>query len=149
MAELPVDVRELLATPSEDIERPRPLADGHYMATINGVPEWLRAQNESQTHICRWNFNNLEECDDVPADANKGMDLSRKELRSDFFITKDAVYRLYDAVDGVLGKKPGVGADERLGDLAGQRVQLGVRQQKDRRTGELRPFNEIYSVVAA
>jgi hypothetical protein len=149
MAELPVDVRELLKKPSDDMERPRPLADGHYIGEVLGQPEFDLTRGEKQTHLVRFNYKILEACDDVAADANAGIDLTRREVRQEFFITPAALYRLGDAVDGILGKAPGVGVDERLPDVQGARVQLRLRERVDRRTGEKTGYNEVVTVVAA
>ena len=152
MAELPVDVRALLSVPAEDMERPRPLADGHYIAEVSGQPEFDQTRPNAegkQTHLVRFNYKVLEECEDVAKDANKGIDLARREIRQEFFITPAAAYRLGDAVNGILGAAPGVGVDERLADVQGARVQIQLRERTDRRTGEKTGYNEVVTVVAA
>ena len=140
--------RELLSQPTDSVERPRPLADGHYIGEMKGHEFGLSRQK--QTPFVRFILTPEEETADVPAGANSGLDLSRRELRKDFYITPIALYRLSDMLDAVLGKQSGRSFDERIPETRGQRVMFAVthRDVTDETTGEiLETYNEIGAIL--
>jgi hypothetical protein len=140
---------ELLKGTADTVERPRPLADGHYIATLRNHE--FGTSSRKQTPFVRFIFVPEEESGDVPAGANDGIDLAKKELRKDLYVTPDALYRLSDLLDAVLGKAPGRPFDERLPETRGVRVMIQVthRDQIDESTGAIvNTFNDIGTVIA-
>jgi hypothetical protein len=140
------DYREMLRQPTESLERPKPLPKGNFIATI-GQHEFGTSRNKGTPYI-RFPLAIAEACADVDPAAIEGIDLSRRELRRDYFITPNALYRLGDMVDAVLGKKPGVNLDERLPDLRGSRVMVTVSQRASEQNSE-EIYNDVDSIVAA
>ena len=141
--------RELLQQSTDQVERPRPVADGHYIGEIRGH-EFDRSRNK-QTPLVRFIMVPLEETTDVADGANAGMELARKELRKEFYITPTAMYRLTDFLDAVLGKTTGRSFDERIPDTRGVRVlfQVTHRDTTDEATGEItNTYNDVGTVIA-
>lgn len=142
--------RELLKQSTDTVERPRPLADGHYVGTIRNHE--FGQSSQKKTPFVRFFLVPTEETQDVPAGANDGLVLEKKELRKDFYITPDALYRLSDFLDATLGQATGRSFDERIPDTRGIRVMFQVthRDQVDEASGEItNVFNDVGTVIAA
>jgi hypothetical protein len=137
--------RELLSQPTDAVERPQPLAAGHYYGEIKSHEFGLSRQK--QTPFVRFVLVPEEATPDVEAGANNGMDLSRRELRKDFYITPTALYRLSDMLDSVLGKETGRSFDERIPETRGVKVLFAVSQRTNDEGTET--YNDIGNVVKA
>jgi hypothetical protein len=137
--------RELLGQATDAVERPRPIADGHYLGSIASHEFGLSRQK--QTPYVRFIINLEQETDDVPTGANGGIDISRREIRKDYFITPTALYRLSDMLNAVLGKETGRTFDERIPETRGARVMLGVGHRDNDDGTET--YNEISTIVRA
>jgi len=129
---------------SATVERPRALEGGHYIGEIKATE--FGTSRQKQTPYLRVLLTPSEETDDVPAGANEGIDLSRKELRKDFYITPASLYRLDDLLNAVLGKD-GRPFDERIPDLRGQRVVFSVTKRDNDEGTET--YNDVGTIVAA
>lgn len=141
--------KELLRTSTDTVERPRPLADGHYIGEIRSHE--FGQSKQKQTPFIMFILVPSEECADVAEGANNGIDLSKKELRKTFYITPDSLYRLSDMLDATLGKATGRSFDERIPETRGTRVMFQVthRDQTDDSGNIVNVFNDIGTVVAA
>src|ERR1700676_4234023 len=105
------DFSKELSVKSDEIERPKALPVGHYYATIRGHE--FNLSRAKQTPFVRFLLAPAEACEDVDAAELAGIDLSRRELRKDYYITPGAKYRLADMLDNVIGQ-PKRTLDERL-----------------------------------
>jgi hypothetical protein len=138
--------RQLLQVSSETVERPRAVAEGHYIGTIKDYIFGVTTQKK--TPYCRILLTPEEETEDVESGANSGIDLSKKEIRRDYYITPAALYMLADMCDAVLGKSDIV-IDERLPDLKGQRVMFGIKHRKnDADETDERVFEYVPTIIA-
>ncbi len=142
---IPATFRQLLATKTDEVDRPRPLAAGHYIGLIKGMEYGVSRQK--QTPYVRLILQATEETADVEEGSNAGMDITRRELTKDYYITPGALYRLSDMLDAVLGKQTGRSFDERLPELRGQVVMFGVTQRlaEDNETR----YNDVTTIVKA
>ena len=142
--------RELLSTKTDEVDRPRAIAIGHYIGVIKNHE--FGTSKRKNTPFVRFNLTPLEETSDIPEGANDGIDLSRRELRRDFYITPAALYRLSDMLDAVLGKQLGRSFDQRIPETRGVRVMFHVtqREQVDEATSEvIEIFNDVGTIIAA
>lgn len=137
--------RELLGQATDAVERPRPLADGHYIGRISGHEFGLSRQK--QTPFVRFILVPEEATADVDAEANNGMVLANRELRKDYFITPNALYRLSDMLDAVLGKETGRSFDERIPETRDARVMIGVTHRSNEEGTET--YNDVATLVRA
>lgn len=137
--------RELLSQKTDTVERPRALAPGHYVGEIK-THEFGQSR-QKQTPYVRFILTPSEETTDVATGANDGIDLSKRELRKDFFITPTALYRLSDMLDAVLGKTQGRSFDERIPETRGVRVMFAVTSRENEDGTET--YNDIGAIVAA
>ena len=142
------EFRELLSLTSETVERPRALAAGHYIGVIRNHEFGV---SRKQTPLVRYFLTPLEEGSDVQPGENDGIDLSKRELRKDFYITHSAMYRLMDMLDAVLGQQRGRPADARIPDTRGVRVMFQVTQRavQDDAGNVTEVFNDVGTIVAA
>lgn len=141
--------RELLSQKADEVERPKPLASGHYIGTIQNAE--LGVSRNKQTPFVRFNIIPSEETQDVPDGANAGIDLSKRQLRKDFFITPTALYRLSDMLAAVLGKQQGRSFDQLIPETRGVRVifQVTQREAQDAEGNVTEVYNDVGSIIAA
>lgn len=137
-----VNFRDLLKFSSETVERPKPLPEGHYNGIISRHEFGL--SKKKQTPFVRFYLQLQEPTGDISPEQLNGIDLSKVELRKDFYITPKSAFMLTDLLDAVLGKDNRL-ADERLPETKGQRVMFGVAQrQNDDATAT---FNDVTTIV--
>jgi hypothetical protein len=141
--------RDLLHVNNDTIDRPQALADGHYIGEIKGHEFGLSRQK--QTPYVRITLTPSEATSDVPEGANvkkngEPIDITKLELRKDFYVTPNAVYRLGDMLNAVLGTD-GRFYDERLPETRGVRVMFAVTH-RDSDDGT-QTFNDVGTIVKA
>lgn len=141
--------RELLKAPTDTVERPRALAVGHYIGDIRSHE--FGTSKQKQTPFVRFIFVPSEETSDVEEGANTGINFTTKELRKDFYITPNSLYRLSDMLDATLGKTTGRSFDERIPETRGTRVMFHVthRDVVDAEGTVTATYEEVGTVVAA
>lgn len=139
-----VNFRELLKQNSTQIERPKALPVGHYYAVITGNSFDLSRQK--QTPFARFMLKLEAPADDVDAEEINGIDVTRRELRKDYYITPGALYRLSDMLDAVVGD-PERDLEERIPETRNVRVLIKVTQRENETKTEI--FNDIDTIVAA
>ena len=136
--------RALLGQATDAVERPKPLAAGHYIGEIKSHEFGLSRQK--QTPYCRFILTPTEETADVTAGENDGIDFSKRELRKDYYITPVALYRLSDMLDAVLGKTSGRSFDERIPETRNVRVMFAVSRRDNEEGTE--SYNDVGNIVA-
>lgn len=139
-------LRELMTQPTDTYERPKALPEGHYKCTILGYE--FQKSRQKQTDFVRVALKIDGIGDDIDATAVDGIDLTRRELRKDYFILLQTMYRFGDFLDAVLGKQPGKNADERLPDIKGASVLAQVTQRPADNDPET-IYNDVGTIVAA
>lgn len=137
--------RALLQGATDQVERPRALANGHYIGTIK--TNEFGTSSQKQTPYVRFLLTPEEETDDVEAGANEGINLANKEMRKDFYITPASLYRLSDFLDAVLGQQSGLSFDERIPQTRSVRVLFHVTSRTSEDGKET--YNDVGTVVAA
>lgn len=137
--------RELLSKPTDEAERPRALAEGHYYGTI--ISHELGTSARKQTPFVRFNIQVEEATADVAEGANDGIDYTTRQLAKTLYITPKSLYRLADTLDAILGKEQGRSYDERIPETRSVRVLMAVTQRPNEDETEF--FNEVGNVVKA
>jgi hypothetical protein len=142
----PTNFRELLTQPTENFKKPPALPEGHYYGTIKGHE--FGKSSKKQTNFVQFNITINGPSDDVDEEAMAEIDLSGgKEVRTTFYITPAAMWRLTDFLNSVLGEEEGRSADDRLPDTTGVDVLVEITQ---RTTDDGRDtFNDVKSVIKA
>ena len=84
----------ILDTPSQEIERPKPLPQGTYTCVINGLPRMDKSAKKG-TEFVEFNLNILAAGEDVDEDALSEMGgIANKSTRITFYLTENSVWRL-------------------------------------------------------
>jgi hypothetical protein len=87
-----VDFKSLLSKPSDSIEKPKLLPEGTYTGMIAKY-EYAESK-EKKTPYVRFLVRLTGFGEDIDPTDQVGIDLSKRELRKDFYITEDALHRL-------------------------------------------------------
>lgn len=146
-ATTPINFRELLNQPTDTAERPRKLPTGHYKGVI-GNHSFDRS-SKKQTAFVEVPVRVTEPTSDVDPVAVAGFDWSNIEVSRRFYITPKAMFMLADMLDAVLGKELGKSYDERLPNIRGANVIIGIVPRRNQDGTENEFGNDITTIVAA
>lgn len=141
------DFSTLLSKPLDSIKRPPPLPAGTYMGTIKSY-EALESK-EKKTPYIRFNLNLVSPGQDIDPNDLNGIDLSKRQLRRDFFLTPDAEYRLKEFLESLGIDTKGRTFQSTLPDSLNQAVQIEVVQRLNQDEPTAPPFNDVKSVSGA
>lgn len=119
----------ILSKKSSEVEKPKPLPAGTYLAIVSGPPKKGEI-GKDKTDVFDYELKLLQPMDDVnQEELNAVGGLADKNIRGRFFLTEKAAYRLKEFCDAC-----GVPEDEKsLGERAalcqGQQVKVLVKQE--------------------
>ncbi len=103
MADKP-NFTELMNKPVEDAEKPKPAPAGTYLATI--IKHEFGTSAKKGTPYLRFDFKLVAATDDVDEDLLEEVGgqefLDKKSMRSEFYLTDDAMYRLREFLEEAL-----------------------------------------------
>lgn len=147
------DFKSILSTRSNEIEKPKPIPIGTYLAMISERPEIKPEVGQNKIPVVEFKLKLMSATEDVDPDmlASYGS-ISGKELRHSFWLTnregEPTVWRLKDFLENTLQIEPG---DREIGDYMLEAVNrtllvtVGHRPSPD---GEM-IYAEIKSVARA
>jgi hypothetical protein len=137
-----VNFRDLLNFKSEEIERPVPCPEGHFIGTCYKIEFGFSKQKK--TPYARFHLRPEEPCADVDMDQLNGLDLSKQELHRDFYLTPKAKYMIADMLDTVFGPDPRT-IDERIDDMKDAKLCFQVTQNTS--DDGTRIFNNVGNIM--
>lgn len=137
-----VDFKALLSKPSDQIERPKPLPAGTYQGIVKSYK--FDESKEKKTPFIRFELGILAAGEDVDPSALVGMDMSKKGLRKDFYLTDDAIYRLDEFVSSIDKYKGPKSLAERVPDTLNAQVLIYVTQRNSQDGTEV--YNDVGNV---
>src|ERR1019366_3144566 len=89
----------ILDTPASDVERPKPLPAGTYDGIVQGLPEFGES-SQKKTPFARFNLSVQSAGEDVdPADIEEIGGIAGKSIKSTYYTTPDALFRLTDFLE--------------------------------------------------
>ncbi len=122
------DFTALLAKPMDQIEKPKPLPVGSYLATI-GQHKFDKAKNEKQTPFVSFPLMLAEPLPDVDAEALAlalgSKTLSEVNMKIDQYLTEDAAWRLKDMLEHA-GVEPGLPLGEAIQQAIGRQIVIVI-----------------------
>jgi hypothetical protein len=121
------DFRTLLQKPMDEIERPKPLPAGTYYGTIAGHK--FDESSQKRTPFVRFTIKLQSAGDDVDAEEVASVDWTKKEVRKDFYLTDDALYRLKGFLESVGVEVEGRALGEAIPDSTNAQVIVEVTQR--------------------
>lgn|SRR5215510_1842712 len=151
-----VDFSQLLKKPAGEAKRPPTLPVGDYPAVIKGYE--VGDSNRNKTPYFRfpivlqdWPKDSSDEWTVVDHEGNASLankadvDLSKRSMRMDFYVTDDALWRFDDFVRSCGINPAGRPYEEILPELVGQPVLAEVQQYLNQQTNET--GNQIRKLV--
>ena len=134
----------LLKRPAGKAPKIKALPDGNYPGIIKSYETGLKSQNG--TELVRFNLG-LTDWADTVADDDKSVtngsgqkemiDLSKRQLRRDFYLTENALYRLDAFLRSLDIDLNGRDYESVLADTVGSSVMVAVGHYTNQKTGEL------------
>jgi len=141
---LPDDIANLLSKPAGEIKAPPPLHPGPYIGIVKNH-ETLKS-SQKQTPFFRFAIDLI-----APAPGNEG-DFSEiefpRQLRMDFYLTPNSLYRLTEFQTKVLGLSESMTAMENVGLMFGRQALFNVKLKPSTKPGDDRVYPEIESAAA-
>jgi len=140
-----VDFRQLLSKPLDDVKRPPPLPGGTYKGRVKGFE--LGESTQKKTPFVRFNLSVESPGEDVPAESLVDIDLTKKSLRRDYFLTEDAYYRVKEFLESLGINTSGRTLDETLPETQNAEVLMTVVLSLNRNDPKAPPYNEVSDIV--
>jgi hypothetical protein len=123
-----VDFTQLLHKAAGEAKRPKPLETGVYGGLVKNYE--IGDNNKNRTPYIRLTLIPTEWPDTASSEIRSEVDLTKRQMRKDFFLTEDSLWRL-DAFLRSCGIEPsGRTYEEVLPELVSQPVQFEVAQFK-------------------
>lgn len=129
----------LLNRRPNEVEKPKPLPVGDFLLSIAKYE--FGESKEKKTPYVRFTLNVLAPGEDVDPDALTGVDLSKKQLRLDFYITEDALWRLTEFLTESLGLDAGLETTQLIDQSVGMSFYGAVTQRPDKNSGAI--YNDV------
>lgn len=150
------DFSHLLKRPAGEAKRPPPLPAGDYYGVIRSWEIGDRNQNRTpyvrlQINLQDWPDSSPDEWSFIDSEhkfitaTKSDVDLSKRQLRRDFFLTDDALWRLDEFIRSCGIDPQGRDYEEILPELVGQPVVVEVQQYLNQSTNET--SNQIGKLV--
>lgn len=133
------DFKDLLKINLDDVEKPKPVPAGTYTGRIAKY-EFNESSNK-KTPFVRYYVQLTGAEADVDSDALEGINLAEKQLRKDYYITKDALYRLKDFLGSCGIEVQGRALGETIPESLNASVILDVKQRNSEDGKDI--FNDV------
>lgn len=122
--------QDILNKPSSEIEAPKPLPVGTYLAVVDGLPEHKQL-GANKTDAFVFNFKFMQPGPDVDTAALqenlKGKSLTDRFIKVNQFVTEDAVWRMKKMLVEGLGIEEGTrGLGEMIPEAMGRQVWITI-----------------------
>lgn len=143
-----VDFSSLLNKQMGTIEAPKNFPAGSYNLIVK--ERSFDVSQQKQTPYVRFVYAVVSPGGDVDQDAwaAANIDLSKRTLRDDFYLTEDALYRLSEHLQNVFGLSPDINLQQAVEMVVGKPCVGHVVETLNKRDPS-RPFNEIKSYSRA
>jgi len=151
-----VDFSRLLKKPAGEARRPPPLPAADYYGVIKGYEVGDNNRNKTpyvrlQVALTQWPDNLADEWTVTDPDGNAhqvtkaDVDLSKRQMRKDFYLTDDALWRLDEFIRSCPVETQGRDYEEIIPELVGQPITVEVQQYLNQSTSEV--GNQVGKVV--
>lgn len=137
---------DILNRPATEVEAPKPLPVGTYLASVKGLPEFNKVGQQDRD-VADFTLVLIQAEDDVDAEDLEayGKTIQGREMRARFFLTEDALYRLKDFMEkcgiDVTDKKKTLA--QLINDVPGSQVKVYVTHRPNQDGSQI--YNEIKS----
>lgn len=119
----------ILDKPASEVERPKPLPVGTYVAVVQGPAEHGKS-SKKQTPFVRFNLKILQAGEDVDAEELVAMGgIEDKVIKDTYYITEESLYRLKEFLTNCGIEDNGQSIRQMLDDAPGQQVTLSMKHE--------------------
>lgn len=119
----------ILDTPSSEVERPKPLPQGSYVAQIQGLPRYDKS-SKKQTEFVEFNLQLLSVGDDVDKDELEAIGgFKGKTIKATYYLTETALWRLKEFLDHCGIEEGDATLRQRVEATAGQQVGIFINHE--------------------
>lgn len=130
------DFSALLKKPAGEAKRPPPLPIGDYQGVIKSHE--VGDNNRNHTPYVRFGIVLTEWPENLAeSDRPDGVDLNKRQLRKDYFLTEESLWRLDEFIRSCGIDPNGRAYEEVLPELIGQPVYVQVQHYMNQQTGEI------------
>lgn len=133
---------ELLRKPVDDAKRPPALPAGTYFGTIT-KQEYDKTTSEKKTPLCRYMVALESAHDSIPAEDLDGIDLTKRTMRREYYLTSEADWRLAEFLKSCGIDTAGRSFAETIPEAIGKRVQVEVTRELNKKKPTDPPYNNI------
>jgi len=137
------DFRSLLSKPMDEIERPKPWPAGTYYGSITDHKFDVSAQK--RTPYVRFTIQASSAGDNIDPSDLEGIDLSKKPLRKDYYLTEDALYRVKAMLESIGITTEGRALGECIPETRNAQVMFEVTQRNSPDGREI--YNDVGDLV--
>lgn len=120
------DFSQLLKKPAGEAKRPPALPAGTYPGIVSGQEQG--DSNRNKTPYVRFQVRLTGPADDVSQDELADIDLAKRQMRRDYYLTDDALWRLDEFIKSCGIPTEGRTYEEVLPEVIGQTVLVSVEQ---------------------
>lgn len=138
----------LLDTKAEDVKRPPAAPQGTYLCTVSKFEGFMESK-EKKTPFVRYMVTPVQALEDVDAARLTDVDLTKKKLRLDFYLTEDALWRLTEFFPKCGLDVSGHTTRELIPLVVGSMVKCYITEIPNRNDPNDPPYNEIQQVMSA
>lgn len=136
------DFTSILQKPADEIEPPKQLPAGTYMARLSA--EEFGHSNQKGTPFVRWYTTPIDAFSDVDTEeleevkAQVEGDLSRRSMRMTFYLTENSLFRVRDFLRDTVGiASNGRNLEEMIPEAANQEIVISVAHGTSQNTGNV------------
>jgi hypothetical protein len=140
------DFRALLSKPVDDIVKPKAIPTGTFVGRIDKY-DLLEAKNERKTPYVRFSIKLASPGADIDPSELDGVDLSKKTLPKDFYLTDDALHRLKSFMSSCGIDFTGRSLAETIPDFVGAEVTVYITQRTSEDGKEI--YNDVKDIKGA
>jgi hypothetical protein len=141
-----VNFKSMLDKPTTEAKRPPVLPAGTYYGTL---VKWEPGESaQKKTPYIRFHAQLTGAGEDIDAEQMAEIDLSKKQMRMDFYMTPDAEFRIQEFMKsiGIVGVGEGRPYGEMLPECIGKDVIVNVTQQMNQQDPTQPPFNNVQNM---
>jgi hypothetical protein len=131
----------ILSKPAGEAERPKPLPVGSFLGLISGFE--FKESSKQKTPFVQYKVKPQQALEDVDPALLEGIDLTSKELKVDFYLTEEALYRLDEFLKEHCGISiEGLPYDQAIGKAVNSVVGFTIKHETDQRDPKI-----VYSKI--
>lgn len=129
------DLRDLLKTQVDTIEKPKLYPAGAYRGTVTKFEYGKSAQKETPYVRYFVRLDEIAEGGGLTEEDIEGITLGKQLFRTDFYLTADALFRLKDFMTALDIQTSGLTLNEVIPEVVNQEVLVSLTQREFKRAG--------------